>query len=140
MIAILQHIIPIALGFIAKLMALKAEDNKQRQEMMIKALSAQNQSLDMARKYDTPVANANRRALMWFFMFMIGTAMLGYVIFGTPIYIEEVRELPRFLWFFGGGTETTWKKIEGIPAFDEMFTWMTIVVEMYFGASLARRG
>jgi len=31
-------------------------------------------------------------------------------------------------------------KIEGIPAFDEMFTWMTIVVEMYFGASLARRG
>ena len=54
MITLLSHILPIALGFIAKLTALKAEDNKQRQELMIKALAAQNQSFDSARKYDTP--------------------------------------------------------------------------------------
>jgi len=139
-IAILQHIIPIALGFIAKLMALKAEDNKQRQEMMIKALSAQNQSLDMARKYDTPAANASRRMLIWFLMILIGVAVLGYAVFNVPIFVEEVRELPEFLFFFGGGTETVWTEIKGIPAYKDLFTWMTLIFELYFGASLARRG
>ena len=141
MISILTHIIPIALGFIAKLLALKAEDNKQRQEMMIKALSAQNQSLDMARKYDTPVANASRRLLLWFLMAAIMLSMLGYVAFDAPIYVEQVVKDPSFLFgLIGGGEHIEWKEIRGIPSFQELFVWMQILIEFWFGATLARRG
>jgi len=140
MITLLSHILPIALGFIAKLTALKAEDNKQRQELMIKALAAQNQSFDSARKYDTPASNASRRLLLWFLMFAISLSMLGYAVFDVPIYIEQVIKEPSYLFgLLGGGEHTEWIKIQGIPAFAELFQWMTVIIEMYFGATLARR-
>ena len=140
MLAILQHIIPIALGFVAKLLALKAEDNKQRQEMMIKALAAQNQSIDVARKYDTPAANASRRLLLWFVLGAIMITIVGYVIFDAPIYVEEVVQEPSYFFgLLGGGERIEWRKIEGIPAFDEIFQAFSVIIELYFGATLARR-
>lgn len=141
MLAILQHSIPITLGFVGKLLALKAEDNKQRQEMMIKALAAQNQSIDVARKYDTPAANASRRLLLWFLMLAIMFSMVGYVVTGSPIYVEQVVKDPSFLFgLIGGGEHVEWVKIEGIPSFEELFIWMQVLVEFWFGATLARRG
>ena len=47
---------------------------------------------------------------------------------------------PSYLFgLLGGGEHTEWIKIQGIPAFAELFQWMTVIIEMYFGATLARR-
>lgn len=141
MLAILQHLIPMALGWLAKFLALRAEDKKNQQEMMLGALSAKVGVYKKVREHQTPAANFARRAILFFLMGCIGAFILGYAVFEVPILVETSTELPSYFFgLFGGGTETTWTEIRGIPAFDEVFVWMTVLIEFWFGAQLAKRG
>ena len=50
MISLLTSVAPIALGFFAKLFAMKQHANAEQQKLMIQAMNAQNQSINMARE------------------------------------------------------------------------------------------
>ncbi len=140
MIEALPHIASIAFGFLAKLIALKSEDAKNREQLMLNALAAQQGAYTEARSYDTPSARANRRMLIWFIMVAVMASVLGYAVLDVPIYVEQVVKEPSYLFgLLGGGERIEWVKIEGIPTFQEIFQWGTMIFEMLFGAQLARR-
>lgn len=140
MITLLTHIAPIILGFLGKFMTLKAQDSADQQKLMLTAMGAKTTAIESARKYETPAAATNRRAILWFLMAMIGTSVLGFALFNVPVYVEHIQPSMSFL--LGLITlpqQTEWIKIEGIPAFRDFFTWMAVIIEMYFGAQLAKR-
>ena len=67
MISLLTSIAPIALGFFGKLFAMKLHANQEQQKLMIQAMSAQNQSINMARDFavkETKFSAMNRRILI----------------------------------------------------------------------------
>lgn len=136
----LVHLIPILVGFFAKLVALKSQDARVREELLIKGLSARTAVVEKAREHQTPASNAARRVILFFLVFAISLSMLGYVLFDVPIFVEETVKSREYLFGLIGGTErTVWTKIEGIPSFEEIFTWMTILIEFWFGSQIAKR-
>jgi len=140
MIEALPHLASIALGFFAKLMAIKSEDAKNREQLMLNALAVQSGAYVEARSYDTPSAKFNRRLLIWFIMVAVMVSVMGYAVLGVPVYVEQVIQEPSYLFgLIGGGERVEWVKIEGIPTFQEIFRWGTMIFEMLFGAQLARR-
>jgi len=140
MIEMAGHLIPIALGFFAKLIALKAEDANQRQQMMIQALGAREGALASAREYDTPMAALNRRTLIWFIMVVLMMSVIGTAIFDIPVLVEQtVTEPSYFFGLIGGKTYTEWVELYGVVSFEEFRAWGTMIFEMLFGATLARR-
>jgi len=140
MLEALPHLLSIALGFFAKLIALKTEDAKNREQLMLNALAAQQGAYADARSYDTPAARANRRLLIWFIMVAVMASVLGYAVLDVPVYVEQVTQEPSYFFgLIGGGERVEWVKIEGIPTFEEIFRWGTMIFEMLFGAQLARR-
>ena len=67
MLTILQHIIPIALGFFAKLLAIKSQQAHDQQALMLKALAAKSVEIDKAREQSNNESNFaawNRRILI----------------------------------------------------------------------------
>jgi len=140
MIALLTNIVPIVLGFLAKTMALRAEDDARRQELAIAALAAKTNSVELARKYDSPVANASRRMILWFLMFLISITVVGYAIFRVPIMVETIKKGSSLLFGLWQNPDTTeWVAVNGIVSHKEFLEWMSLIIEMYFGSTLARR-
>jgi len=141
MIEALPHLLNIGLGFIARMVAIKSTAQSETMDVALKALVAREGAVAEARKYDSPAANASRRTLLWFVMIAIMISIVGYMITGTPIYVEQIVKDPSFLFgLFGGGERIEWVKIEGIPSYQEFFQWGTMLFELYFGSTLARRG
>ena len=68
MIGFLTNIAPIALGFVAKLFALKSQAAQENQKLMIQSLQVRNDSINMARDIATkesPMAALNRRIIIF---------------------------------------------------------------------------
>jgi len=66
MIGFLTNVAPIALGFVAKLFALKSQAAQEQQKLMIQSLQVRNDSINMARDRadkESPVAAMNRRII-----------------------------------------------------------------------------
>ena len=67
MIGFLTNIAPIALGFVAKLFALKSQAAQEQQKMMIENLQVRNDSINQARSMaqkESPMAAMNRRIII----------------------------------------------------------------------------
>ena len=65
---ILTHLIPIALGFFAKLVAIKSQQAHDQQKLMLEALAAKSEQINLAREQSNvegPMAAWNRRILMF---------------------------------------------------------------------------
>ena len=65
---ILTHLIPIALGFFAKLLAIKSQQAHDQQKLMLEALAAKSKEIQKARDQsnnESPMAAWNRRILMF---------------------------------------------------------------------------
>ena len=79
MIGFITNVAPIALGFVAKLFALKSQAAQEQQKLMIQSLQVRNDSINMARDRadkESPMAAMNRRIII--------LTILALVIF-TPV-------------------------------------------------------
>jgi|TARA_R110002012_G_scaffold11973_4_gene53572 hypothetical protein len=139
MLTALQHIIPIALGFFAKLMAIKSQQAHDQNKLMLQALAAKSGELQKAREQsnnESPMAAWNRRVLMFVILALVAIYPIAGLL-GVQTVVPVDIEPFKFLWFeFGGGTEI--KVVDGLYKFDEIFTWATMIVEFYFGGQLAK--
>ena len=71
---ILTHLIPIVLGFFAKLMAIKSQQAHEQHQLMLEALAAKSVEIDKAREQsnkESPMAAWNRRILMFFILALV---------------------------------------------------------------------
>jgi hypothetical protein len=141
MISILQHLIPIGLGFIAKLTAIKSEQAHQQHQMMLQALAAKEGAIQKAREHastEGKMAAWNRRILMFAILSLVAVYPLAGVL-GIDTVVKIVEEPTSFLFgIFEIGGETKFETIKGLYKFDEIFTWATMIVEFYFGGQLAK--
>jgi len=137
---ILTHLIPIALGFFAKLVAIKSQQAHDQQKLMLEALAAKSEQINLAREQSNvegPMAAWNRRILMFVILALVAIYPLAG-IFGIETVIPVTSEGFSFLGLFTIGGGTTFETVKGLYKFDEIFAWATMIVEFYFGGQLAK--
>ena len=75
---ILTHLIPIALGFFAKLVAIKSQQAHDQQKLMLEALAAKSEQINLAREQSNvegPMAAWNRRILMFVILALVSVSL-----------------------------------------------------------------
>ena len=143
MIGFLTNIAPIALGFVAKLFALKSQAAQEQQKMMIQSLQVRNDSINMARDRadkESPMAAMNRRIIILVILALIIFTQIAPVFFDVPTVIPTIIEGTSFLGIQLTPDVIEYIKIEAgaVLKMDEIFGWATMIVEFYFGAQLAK--
>tara|TARA_R110002096_G_scaffold31137_2_gene92015 strand:+ start:65 stop:493 length:429 start_codon:yes stop_codon:yes gene_type:complete len=140
MISLLTHLIPIGLGFFAKLTAIKSKQAHDEQKLMLQALSAKSVQIDKARENankESSMAAWNRRFLIVVILALVAIYPLAGIL-GIETIIPVTTEGFNFLCLFEIGGGTTLETVKGLYKFDEIFQWATIIIEFYFGGQLAK--
>ena len=142
MIDLLTSILPIGLGFFAKLVAIKSKASDDNQKLMIQAMNANAASTNSAREFskgETKMASLNRRAIIWVLLFLICFLQLSPVLFDVPTVIEVVD---KGLSIFGiiqiTPDQTRFEQVHGVIKFEEIFSFLSLIISFYFGASLSQ--
>ncbi len=141
MIGFLTNIAPIALGFVAKLFALKSQAAQEQQKMMIENLQVRNDSINQARSMaqkESPMAAMNRRIIILTILALVIFTQVAPVFWNVPTVIPTVTEGLSILGFQLTADEVEYVTVEGMLKFDEIFRWATMIIEFYFGAQLAK--
>ena len=143
MIGFLTNVAPIALGFVAKLFALKSQAAQDNQKLMIQNLQARNDSINQARDRadkESPMAALNRRVIIFVILALIIFTQIAPVFFDVPTIVPTTTE-----GFSVFGLQFTPDVIEyvkleagAVLKMDEIFGWATMIIEFYFGAQLAK--
>ena len=141
MIAFLSNVAPIALGFVAKLFALKSQAAQEQQKLMIQSLQVRNDSINMARDRadkESPMAAMNRRIIILTILALVIFTQVAPVFWDIPTVIPTVIEGFSVLGFQLTPDVVEYVTVEGMLKFDEIFRWATMIIEFYFGAQLAK--
>ena len=141
MIGFLTNIAPIALGFVAKLLALKSQAAQEQQKMMIENLQVRNESINQARSMaqkESPMAAMNRRIIILTILALVIFTQVAPVFWDVPTVIPTVIEGASILGFQLTPDVVEYVTVEGMLKFDEIFRWATMIIEFYFGAQLAK--
>ena len=141
MIGFLTNVAPIALGFIAKLFALKSQAAQEQQKLMIQSLQVRNDSINMARDRadkESPMAALNRRVIIFVILALVIFTQVAPVFWDIPTVIPTVIEGFDVLGFQITPDVIEYVSVEGMLKFDEIFGWATMIIEFYFGAQLAK--
>ena len=141
MMALLTSALPILLGFVAKLFALRSQANSENQKLMIQSLNARNTSINQARDRadkESPMAAWNRRFIIIVILGLIIFTQIAPVWFDVPTVIPTVVKGFSFLGCQFTPDVVEYVTVEGMLKFDEIFKWATMIIEFYFGAQLAK--
>ena len=141
MIGFLTNVAPIALGFIAKLFALKSQAAQEQQKLMIQSLQVRNDSINMARDRadkESPMAALNRRVIIFVILALVIFTQVAPVFWDIPTVIPTVTEGFDILGIQLTPDVIEYVSVEGMLKFDEIFGWATMIIEFYFGAQLAK--
>ena len=141
MIALLTNIAPIALGFVAKLFALKSQAAQEQQKLMIQNLQARNDSINQARDRadkESPMAALNRRVIIFVILALVIFTQVAPVFWDVPTVIPTVIEGASLFGLQLTPDVIEYVTVEGMLKFDEIFRWATMIIEFYFGAQLAK--
>ena len=141
MIGFLTNIAPIALGFIAKLFALKQQAAAENQKLMIQSLQVRNDSINQARDRadkESPMAALNRRVIIFVILGLVIFTQVAPVWFDVPTVVPTIVKGASILGFQLTPDVVEYVTVEGMLKFDEIFQWATMIIEFYFGAQLAK--
>ena len=141
MIGFLTNIAPIALGFVAKLLALKSQAAQEQQKMMIENLQVRNESINQARSMaqkESPMAAMNRRIIILTILALVIFTQVAPVFWDVPTVIPTVIKGANILGLQLTPDVIEYVTVEGMLKFDEIFRWATIIIEFYFGAQLEK--
>jgi len=141
MLTLLTSILPIALGFFAKLTALNMQAKQESQKMQMEVLLARESSISDARdaaNKESPMAALNRRLIIWVMLFLIVIYVMAPLFMDIPTAIPIVQEGFSFLGFQITPDVIEYEMVRGLIKYDEVFAWTSLIVEMYFGASIAK--
>ena len=141
MISLITGMLPIFLGFFAKLLALKSQAAQEQQKLMIQSMQARNDSINQARAAadkESPMAAWNRRFIIMVILGLIIFTQVAPVLFNVPTVIPTVIEGFSVLGLQFTPDVVEYVTVEGMLKFDEIFKWATMIIEFYFGAQLAK--
>jgi|TARA_R100001463_G_scaffold55945_1_gene107799 hypothetical protein len=144
MITFLTNIAPIALGFVAKLFALKQHAASENQKLMMQGLQARNDSINQARdraEKESPMAALNRRVIIFVILALIIFTQVAPPLMNIPTVVPTVVEGFSFLGikFVPDVIEYVTIQAGSVLKLNEVFSWATMIIEFYFGAQLAKK-
>ncbi len=138
---LLTSALPILLGFVAKLIALKSQAASENQKLMIQSLQVRNDSINQARDRadkESPMAAWNRRFIIIVILGLIIFTQVAPVWFDVPTVVPTVVKGFSFFGLQITPDVVEYVTVEGMLKFDEIFKWATMIIEFYFGAQLAK--
>jgi hypothetical protein len=141
MMTLITSALPILLGFVAKLIALKSQAASEQQKLMIQSLQVRNDSINQARDRadkESPMAAWNRRFIIIVILGLIIFTQVAPVWFDVPTVVPTVVKGFSFLGLQITPDVVEYVTVEGMLKFDEIFKWATMIIEFYFGAQLAK--
>ena len=141
MIALLTGVAPIALGFFAKLFAMKQHANSEQQKLMIQAMQAQNNSINQAREMaakESPFAAMNRRIIIIVILGLL-VAIQFAPLAGLDTVIPTVKEGFSILGIKLTSDVTTYETVTGMVKNAEVYAFAEMIISFFFGAQLAKR-
>ena len=141
MVSLITSILPIVFGFMMKLFALNQQVKAEQHTQMLDAFAARSQSIQDARvasSTESPMAALNRRLIIWVMLALIVLYVSAPLFLNIQTAVPIVHEGFSFLGFDITYDEIEYKMVSGLVKYDEIFEWTSLIVEMYFGASLAK--
>ena len=102
MLTLLTSILPIALGFFAKLTELNMQAKQESQKLQMEVLLARETSISDARdeaNKESPMAALNRRLIIWVMLFLIVIYVMAPLFMDIPTAIPIVKRALVFLGF-----------------------------------------
>ena len=141
MISLLTNIAPILGGFLMKLFALNQQAKNEQHTQMLDAFAARSQSIQDARaaaSKESPMAALNRRLIIWVMLALIVVYVLAPIMFDVSTAVPIITEGFSFLGFDITPETVEYRMVTGLVKYDEVFEWTSLIVEMYFGSSLAK--
>jgi len=141
MISLLTSVAPIALGFFAKLFAMKQHANAEQQKLMIQAMNAQNQSINMARDMaakESPFAAMNRRIIILVILGILVTIQFA-PLFGLDTVIPTVTEGFSILGMQLTPDTITYEVVTGMVKHGEAYAFAEMIISFFFGSQLAKK-
>jgi hypothetical protein len=141
MISLLTNILPIALGFFAKLLAIKSQASSDLQKLQLEALVARQQVIDSARaseRTESPMSALNRRVIIFVILGLVVFTQVAPVLWNVETVVPTVREGFSLLGIQITADEIEYVTVKGMLKLNEVFSWATMIVEFYFGAQLAK--
>lgn len=142
--ALFTNIAPIALGFIAKLFALKQHAASENQKLMMQQFAAKNEAINQAREMsrnESPMAAMNRRVIILVILGLIIFTQIAPPLLNLPTVIPTTIEGFNFfgIQFVPEVVEYVTVQAGSVVKFDEVFQWAAMIIEFYFGAQLAKK-
>ena len=141
MFSLLTNVAPILGGFMMKLFALNQQAKAEQQSQMLDAFAARSQSIQAARDQsnkESPMAALNRRLIIWVMLALIVIYVTAPLMFNIQTAVPIVTEGFSFLGFNITSDTIEYEMVSGLIKYDEIFEWTSLIVEMYFGSSLAK--
>jgi hypothetical protein len=141
MISLLTSVAPIALGFFAKLFAMKQHANSEQQKLMIQAMQAQNNSINQARDFavkETKFSAMNRRILILVVLGLLITIQFAPIA-GLDTVIPTVKEGVSILGIKLTPDTTTYETVTGMVKHPEVYAFAEMIISFFFGAQLAKK-
>ena len=118
-------------------MQAKQESQKMQMEVLLARESSISDARDAANK-ESPIAALNRRLIIWVMLFLIVIYVMAPLFMDIPTAIPIVQEGFSFLGFQITPDVIEYEMVRGLIKYDEVFAWTSLIVEMYFGASIAK--
>jgi len=141
MLTLLTNVLPIALGFFAKLLALKSQASSDLQKLQLEALVARSDVINKAReneRTESPMSALNRRVIIFVILGLVVFTQVAPVLFSVQTVIPTIREGFSLFGIQIGADEIEYVTVSGMLKLNEVFSWATMIVEFYFGAQLAK--
>ena len=141
MISLLTSIAPIALGFFGKLFAMKQHANQEQQKLMIQAMSAQNQSINMGRDFavkETKFSAMNRRILILAVLACLLVIQFAPLA-GLDTVMPTVKEGFSVLGLKLTPDTVTYEVVSGMVKNSEIFAFSELILSFFFGSQLCKK-
>ena len=143
MISLLTNLAPILFGFVAKIIAVKAQAASDNQKLMIQNMNARNDSINQAREAEKgeSVGSAfNRRVIIFVILSLIIFTQVAGPLLNIETVVPTVIEGISFL-----GIQLTRDTMDYVTVqsgavlkLSEVFAWATTIIEVYFGSQLGK--
>jgi len=124
-----------------KLFALNQQAKNEQHTQMLDAFAARSQTIQDARvaaSTESPMAALNRRLIIWVMLALITVYVLAPIFLDISTAVPIVHDGFSFLGFDITSDTIEYTMVRGLVKYDEVFEWTSLIVEMYFGSSLAK--
>lgn len=128
-------------GFLMKYLAIKAQDEREKFDRMMKSIDKIDESADKAasRTKDDPSGNWTRRFIIIFVLFGCILAPFVLAMLDKPIITEVVTPSRNFFGIFEWGGHTRFYQLPSYLLSKELLSSLIAIVSFYFGSSVAKR-